>query len=482
MKKIVVIPVSILVFIVMCALIIYYFFIPHYKLIGEQNTKININSIYKDNGIVVKYRGKKIKDVSESNNIDTSTKGTYQYQYQYTVNHHKYNVTRNVIVDDIIQPSIELIGEKNIVVNYKEKYIDEGCIATDNNDGDLTPYVKITSDVNTNKFGEYTIKYEVSDKANNKAIIYRNVTVKDISSPVININRNTNSYLILGSKIDINKITAIDNYDGDVSNKVKVEGNIDTNKSGVYTIIYSVSDSFGNETKLESTINVQKKNTKGIPVLMYHFFFDDTKGEKAETVNPHNYISKTNFESQMDYLVKEKYYFPTWNELEDYIDSKIELPEKSIILTDDDGTLSFYKIALPICQKRKIPITSYVITSEKDWKNYIGEEYLIQESHTNNMHERTCNKKWNGKAMCSTEKELYEDMKTSIEKVKKTDSIAYPFGHYSDEFIKALKDNNIKLAFTVINGRVQKGSNKYILPRVRISRTTTLKQYISKVS
>ncbi len=40
--------------------------------------------------------------------------------------------------------------------------------------------------------------------------------------------------------------TAIDNVDGDISESVQVNGNVDTGTVGLYTLTYTVSDSAGN--------------------------------------------------------------------------------------------------------------------------------------------------------------------------------------------------------------------------------------------
>ena len=48
--------------------------------------------------------------------------------------------------------------------------------------------------------------------------------------------------------------------------------------------------------------------------------------------------------------------------------------------------------------------------------------------------------------------------------------------------VKALKETGYKLAFTTEAGRVKVGANKYALPRVRISKTTTLSQFKKMVN
>lgn len=339
------------------------------------------------------------------------------------------------------------------------------------------------SNIDYSKLGEYEVTLESHEKyaINTKKKV--KVYVVDDKKPVITLKDND---IVIDYKEEYAEpgYTANDNYDGDITDKVIIENNIDNTKLGDYEVTYKVKDSSNNETILETTINVQKKNTKGIPVMMYHWFYDDTKGEDiTKKPNNHNYISKTNFEKQIKYLVDNNYYFVTWDELNDYIDKKIDLPEKSIILTDDDGVKSFYEIAYPITLKYNVPITSFVITNKVVWKNYLNKDYLDMQSHTDSMHVRSCTKgKWDGKAMCESYKNIYNDLMTTKDKLKDNPTIfAYPFGHYSDDFIKALKDSGFKMAFTINSGRVKKGANKYKLPRVRVSRGTTLNQFASSI-
>lgn len=339
------------------------------------------------------------------------------------------------------------------------------------------------SNIDYSKLGEYEVTLESHEKyaINTKKKV--KVYVVDDEKPVITLKDND---IVIDYKEEYTEpgYTAKDNYDGDITDKVTTIGSVNTKKVGLYKVTYKVNDSSNNETILETTINVQKKNTKGIPVMMYHWFYDDTKGEDiTKKPNNHNYISKTNFEKQIKYLVDNNYYFVTWDELNDYIDKKIDLPEKSIILTDDDGVKSFYEIAYPITLKYNVPITSFVITNKVVWKNYLNKDYLDMQSHTDSMHVRSCTKgKWDGKAMCESYKNIYNDLMTTKDKLKDNPTIfAYPFGHYSDDFIKALKDSGFKMAFTINSGRVKKGANKYKLPRVRVSRGTTLNQFANSI-
>ena len=102
----------------------------------------------------------------------------------------------------------------------------------------------------------------------------------------------------------------------------------------------------------------KKLSEDGLPVLMYHFFYDKSKDSGKDG----NWIEISNFEKQMKYLAENDFYFPTWEQVENYIEGKQELPEKSIVITVDDGDPSFFELAVPIIQKYKIPTTSFVFT------------------------------------------------------------------------------------------------------------------------
>ena len=209
---------------------------------------------------------------------------------------------------------------------------------------------------------------------------------------------------------------------------------------------------------------------------MYHFFYDANEREGQDN----NWLEISKFEEQMKYLQEENFYFPTWQEVEAYIDGKIDLPSKSVVLTVDDGDPSFFKLAVPILQKYNATATSFVITS---WYGYVANDKqanVYYESHSDCMHEAGTNGK--GVMLSWSQEKIENDLETSSKTLGGATIFCYPLGQYNQTGINALKNTGYKLAFTTKGGRVYEGASKYELPRVRISKTTTLREFKNMVN
>lgn len=313
---------------------------------------------------------------------------------------------------------------------------------------------------------------KITHKNNDTKEVGSNNKIEDTEAPQIELNGKENLILINGKEYKEEKATATDNIDGDITDKIQIEGNIDTNKNGDYEIKYIVQDNAGNKTEVVRKVKVcSKLSDLGLPVLMYHFFYDKNTGKGKDN----NWIEISEFEKQIKYLSDNNYYFPTWEEVENYIDKKQDLPEKSIVITVDDGDASFFELAVPVLNKYNIDATSFVITEWYGWRVNEQRSNVIYESHTNSMHESGANGK--GRMLSWSYNDIVKDLKTSQEILGGADIFCYPFGQYNETDIKALKETGFKLAFTTQEGRVKPGSKKYELPRVRISRNTEMEYF-----
>lgn len=235
-----------------------------------------------------------------------------------------------------------------------------------------------------------------------------------------------------------------------------------------------------NESKEENAIDLskleesEKLGSDGLPILMYHFFYDKSKGETAKDGN---WLEVSVFEEHLKYLTENNFYFPTWEQVADYVNGKTDLPKKSVVLTVDDGEDSFFNVALPVIEKYDVKITEFLVTSWNGWyKNDYPAKQVSYQSHSDSMHKAGANGK--GAMVNWSYNEILADLKTSREVLgEECIAYCYPFGHYNDTAKKAVKDAGFKVAFTTEGGRVKKGTDPYLLPRVRTSSSTTLEVF-----
>lgn len=238
---------------------------------GKKTENLEVFFNYEEKGARAYYKniigkGIKLEDISITNNIDNTKLGEYKVNYEVEYKNEKKSISRKIKVVDTTAPNIE--AEENIKLcpstntkNYKIDYK-----ASDNYDGNLTS--KVVKKYDTNK-----IYLEVEDSSFNKTVKSINVDYSDVDSPNINLVGEDKSVYI-GSKYEEPGYNAIDNCDGDITDKVIVEGNVDTNKVGIYEIKYIVTDSSGNKTEKTRKVTVYDKNNIPNGQIIY-LTFDD---------------------------------------------------------------------------------------------------------------------------------------------------------------------------------------------------------------
>lgn len=171
-----------------------------------------------------------------------------------------------LLIDQKNNIEFKLLGNSNIVIEAGNEYIDTGFIAKTKNKS-LNNKVNILTNVNTNILGSYVVKYNL--KINYFGVdqtLYRNIKVVDTTAPVLKVDSEARVEIYAGDNYSLPTYTATDNYDGDITNKVNVESNLNTKEAGTYEINYSVSDTSGNTTKDSITVKVKKKKNPYIIV------------------------------------------------------------------------------------------------------------------------------------------------------------------------------------------------------------------------
>lgn len=226
--------------------------------------------------------------------------------------------------------------------------------------------------------------------------------------------------------------------------------------------------------------NTQEKNSTGVPVLNYHFVFENSDTSCNEEICH----SATQIKEHFSYIKENNFFTPTMKELEMYIDGKLQLPQKSVSITFDDGTRA--DVAKKYVDMYEINATLFLITS---WfnKDEFESEYLEVHSHGDDIHNGgVCPGGQGGAIKCLEEEKLLADLKLSREKLNNTTVFCYPFYEYNEYSIEMLKKAGFTMAFAgeMAGGKhiVKVNADKYRLPRWVIVNWTTKDQFISYVN
>ncbi len=186
-------------------------------------------------------------------NVDVNAVGTYTV----VITYEKNQLVIPVIVEDTTAPTIE--AEDLALAEGTEVTVAEYVTVTDAQN--VVIMFILADGTKTDKFTydgtETEVTVTAEDAEGNVAEKAMKITLLDTVAPVIVAEDIT---IKVNDDIDLmDGISATDNVDGDVTDKVAVTGTVDTTKEGTYKVTYKVADAAGNEAVAERTVTVEKK-------------------------------------------------------------------------------------------------------------------------------------------------------------------------------------------------------------------------------
>ena len=210
----------------------------------------------------------------------------------------------------------------------------------------------------------------------------------------------------------------------------------------------------------------------GIPILYYHSVSPSADNEVI--------ITPELLKSELQYLKDEGYTTLTLNEVNDYLLNNSPIPSKSIAITFDDGYMDNYYNAFPILKELEMKATIFCVTSKLDGSYYLSHSAIKEmsdygidiQSHTI-THPKLDSLTYDEQLI-----ELKESKKT-LESItgKPVTSIAYPFGNFNEDTIKAAKASGYSLGFTTNRGLADRNDNSLKIDRIYVSSNYDLKTF-----
>lgn len=212
-----------------------------------------------------------------------------------------------------------------------------------------------------------------------------------------------------------------------------------------------------------------------VPILMYHQFTANPDGETGWLRGNYAYIG--DFEAHMNHIATTGFYQPTWDELSAFIDGRLSLPARSVIVTDDDADQSWFDLAVPIVDRYHVLTTSFMVTAHR--QDPAPTPYVLRRSHTHDMHQPGEDGK--GRMVNWTAEQIAADLNTSADILGAREVIAYPFGHHDDTAKQGVAQAGYEMARTIEPGYVRIGTDKLALPVVRIDYGMDLDSLVKRI-
>ncbi len=221
-----------------------------------------------------------------------------------------------------------------------------------------------------------------------------------------------------------------------------------------------------------------------IPIIMYHH---------VECVKNIKNIIRKRLDISSDVFLKEltelnKSGFNTYwvKEIPEIISGRINLAQKSVVLTFDDGYEDFYRVVFPIIKKYQMKATVFIIFDYIGKKGFLN-EYQIKELIDSGLVEigsHTLDHAYLQLLPDSFSRRQIFESKMLLEQRfgVKIESFAYPYGAFNKNTLTLVKEAGYKAAVSVIPGVYQSHDNLFYLFRLRPSLFTreTVVKFLEK--
>lgn len=263
--------------------------------------------------------------------------------------------------------------------------------------------IETAGEVDTGKLGQYTLEHKVRYMGQ-EASAKRIVEVVDTKGPEITLNYNEGYEPDWFTGYEEEGYTAVDKYDGDVTDKVQRVDYPDR-------LEYTVTDSHGNSTTViresnftDTAPQIELLGEAESEMKATHYYNDpgvkvfDSKGNDLSgyvqtegEVNPHTpgeYQIRYYLENAQGEVV-EAYRKVTVTPNDNYVE--IDPNEKTIYLTFDDGPGPYTEQLLDVLKKYDVKATFFVTCLNSNYSDSIGRAY--REGHSIGAHTASHNYK-----------------------------------------------------------------------------------------
>ncbi len=215
---------------------------------------------------------------------------------------------------------------------------------------------------------------------------------------------------------------------------------------------------------------LQSSGYQTVPMLRYEKFSESPAGPSA--------VSRRAFESQMRFLQDQGYQVISIDKFMEFLDFKDQIPQKSVVISIDDGWKSFFEVAYPVLKKYGYPATLFVQPDMIGNKGALSWQQLIYMSgegldvqcrmRTHRDLKRLQIKNEFNRYLTELDRELLESKAAIESKLGKTCRyLAYPDGPTNSLLIAFAKKHGFRAGF-----RSRGSANPFFIGQYQIGRAT----------
>lgn len=221
---------------------------------------------------------------------------------------------------------------------------------------------------------------------------------------------------------------------------------------------------------------------------MYHSISEHVGTEKHNKWR----VKPKDFEKQMNWFYKNNWKSFTISEL-----VKLdEIPEKSFVITFDDGYEDNFTNAFSVLQKYNFKATIYLVPNQtiNHWEeknttvlsNLLNEKQILEMQNSGLIEFGSHTLSHVNLSTISDEQLINElrESKKEVENItkKECEAFAYPYGKFDDKIVQAVKNAGYKNATVVKRGLFEQNDDIFTIKRIGILGTESFFDFILKIS
>lgn len=220
-----------------------------------------------------------------------------------------------------------------------------------------------------------------------------------------------------------------------------------------------------------------------VPILMYHYIGGNPN--PADVARDSLSVPPEKFDEQMGYLKSNGFNVITLDTLYAALSGQISLPDKSVVITFDDGYIDLFLNAYPILLKHQLRAVAFIPTGLIGTSYYASWDQLAQMQSSGLFSFQSHSVTHANLASLSEEQLMYE--LTESKRVLEArfgipvNSIAYPYGTSSPLVWTTTRKAGYVGGLGTWYSLIQSEGTRYNMPRIKVSGGWDINSFASKL-